>query len=118
MKPVREYDRILANLIYYGDEIDFVVDMPSGTRVQPEEIWIPRCGAWVRVDGSSASFDMSRGRHYYRGYDRIRLRAAIWYWNRQRQKYDRLCRANPDFGKVEKIMTKRGWFARIKDKFI
>lgn len=57
-------------------EIGYVVQMPGRTRVEPKEIWIPELGAWVRCDGSSASFDGARGYRYFGNGERDRIKRA------------------------------------------
>lgn len=69
---------------------DFCVNMPGRTRVQPEEIWIPGLGCWLRADGSSALFDMARGWVYYGAFNRWRLRRAIAEFRRLVDRIDAL----------------------------
>jgi hypothetical protein len=42
-------------------EIGLCVQRPAGTFVEPRELWIESIGCWVRIDGTSASFDRGRG---------------------------------------------------------
>lgn len=42
----------------------YVVQMPSGKRIDPAEVWMPDVGGWVRADGSLLMLDRARG--YFR----------------------------------------------------
>lgn len=61
--------------------IDYVRQMPEGTKVDPEEIYIEALGCWTRTDGSTASFDMGRGYVSFDASDACAIRAACTDWS-------------------------------------
>jgi hypothetical protein len=66
---------------------DFCIDMPSGNRLVPEEVWIPGLGCWLRTDGTYASFDLARGGVRFRWHERIRIRSAMKRFRELVEKY-------------------------------
>lgn len=59
---------------------DWVVDMPAGTRTQPEELWVPALACWVKADGSSICGDRGRGYAYPGLIGRARIKNAVkWF---------------------------------------
>jgi hypothetical protein len=63
---------------------DFCVDMPSGARSMPEEIWIADLSCWLRADGSSVNGDITYdfARRYHGPVSRWRIRRAITRFRR------------------------------------
>lgn len=82
--PVREAVpsamEIEQHLLRHPEDADYVVQMPGGQRIEPEEIWIEGLGVWLRTDGSYASADRARGGQIFYGEDRKSLARVVAYW--------------------------------------
>lgn len=69
-----------GDLGYHGNhKSGYVVDMSAHPpkRVEPQEIFLAKISAWVRADGTLASFDRGRGYIEFLAHERVRIVKAV-----------------------------------------
>lgn len=75
--------RIMARLRADPTAGQFVVNVPGGWRVMPEEVWVEAFGQWIRLEDGMISGGYGRGPLYPGLWTRWRLRRLFRWWRTQ-----------------------------------